>query len=143
MKRLFMLSALVVLSFGCLANGVGYSAQPASGSVTVAPVVVQNESLDFKLTNNTGYPIKALYIGPTGTGDWDKEDEVLGGRKFNQGDTLDIVFHPKATAEKWDIMVAWADGSGNVEWLGLNLTKIDKVTLVYDKNSGKTTAVID
>jgi len=40
-------------------------------------------------------------------------------------------------------MVTWADGSGSEEWVNLNLTEIDKVTLRYDKDKDKTWAIIE
>jgi hypothetical protein len=112
---------------------------------TASPTVnsAQNEALDFNLVNKTGYKIKSLYIGASGTGEWDKADEVLKGRSFNDGDELEIEFNPKAKAEKWDIMVTWADGSGSEEWLKLKLTEIKKVTLVYDKDKDETSAIIE
>jgi hypothetical protein len=103
----------------------------------------QNEALDFTIVNKTGYKIKALYIGASGTGDWAKEDEVLKGRSFDNGQALDIVFNPRAKAEKWDIMVTWADGDGSEEWLNLKLTEITKVTLTYDKENDVTKAIIE
>jgi hypothetical protein len=69
--------------------------------------------------------------------------EILKGRTFPDGASLDIKFHPKATATKWDLKVEWTDGSPSVEWYDLNLTKIEKVTLKYDKETDKTTAVIE
>jgi hypothetical protein len=56
---------------------------------------------------------------------------------------LEIEFNPKAKAEKWDIMVTWADGSGSEEWLTLKLTEITKVTLIYDKDKDTTSAIIE
>ncbi len=102
-----------------------------------------NAELDFDLVNKTGYDIKAVFVGPTSTKDWSDDMEVLHGKNFGDGATLALKFHPKATAEKWDVKVEWADGSGTVEWLDLNLTKIEKVTLKYDKGTDKTTAVIE
>lgn len=102
-----------------------------------------NPDLDFTIVNKTGYDIKELSIGATGTGDWAKEDEVLKGRKFANGDALDIKFNPRATAAKWDIKVEWTDGSKGVEWTNLNLTQIEKVTLTYDRETDKTTANIE
>jgi hypothetical protein len=40
-------------------------------------------------------------------------------------------------------MVTWADGDGSEEWLGLKLTEIEKVTLVYDKEKDQTKAIIE
>lgn len=102
-----------------------------------------NPELDFTIVNKTGYAIKELSIGATGTGEWTKEDEVLKGRTFADGSSMEIKFSPRATAAKWDIKVEWADGSKGVEWLDLNLTQIEKVTLTYDRETDKTTALIE
>ena len=102
--------------------------------------VIQNANLDFKLVNSTGYAIKELYIGPSSNKNWTDDMEVLHGGTFANGGSLKITFNPKATAEKWDIMVAWDDGSPNDEWYGLKLTEIDKVTLTYDRSKNETYA---
>jgi hypothetical protein len=140
MKNKALTVGLAVLLFTILAHSSsGTTASTASPMVNAA----QNAALDFNLVNKTGYSIKALYIGASGTGDWTKEDEVLKGRTFANGQSLDIEFNPRAKAEKWDIMVTWADGSGSEEWLNLKLTEITKVTLVYDKDADKTSAIIE
>ncbi len=141
MKSLPLFAASIVLFFGltvppCHA-GVPGPASPAS------PTITQNANLDFTLVNRTGYSIKAVYIGASGTGDWVKEDEVLKGRTFRNGTSLDITFHPRATAEEWDIMVEWSDGSGREEWLELDLTEITKLTLVYDGEKDVTSVIIE
>jgi hypothetical protein len=102
-----------------------------------------NADLDFTLVNKTGYSIKEIYVGASGTGNWAKEDELLKGREFGDGIQVPIKFNPKETAEKWDLKVTWSDGSGSVEWLNLKLTEIDKLTLVYDKEKDETSAVIN
>ena len=102
-----------------------------------------NPELDFTIVNKTGYAIKELSIGATSTGEWTKEDEVLKGRAFADGNSMDIKFSPRATAAKWDIKVEWADGSKGVEWLDLDLTEIEKVTLTYDRETDKTTALVE
>jgi hypothetical protein len=134
---------VLVAPFYSLAGTVATPPPTRSLAATTIVRSAQNESLDFTLVNKTGYTIKALYIGKSGTGDWVKEDEVLKGKSFNAGTELPIKFHPKESAEKWDVMVTWADGSGNVEWLNLKLTEITKLTLVYDKEKDKTSAIID
>jgi len=106
------------------------------------PTPESNPDLDFTLVNKTGYAIKKVYIGVASSKDWADDDEVLKGRKFPDGASFDIKFHPKAMAKKWDIMVEWADGSANDEWLNLNLTKIEKITLKYNKAKDETTAEI-
>ncbi len=148
---------------GCTASvttGNNANAKPASNTnsaATPAPASTQaatnanadksetasNSELDFTLVNKTGYDIKQVLVGPSATKEWADDMEILKGRPFKDGATMDVKFHPKATAENWDIKVEWADGSPSEEWLKLNLTKIEKVTLKYDKAADKTTAVIE
>jgi hypothetical protein len=141
MRKLLLIAAAVVFCLGLVVTS-SYSAK-LSNSFTPGVAPSQNPELDFTIVNKTGYAIKALYIGASGTGDWTKEDEVLKGRAFPDGKSYDIKFSPKAKAEKWDIMVSWSDGSGDTEWLNLKLTEIEKVTLVYDKAKDKATAIIE
>ena len=118
------------------------SATPASTNTNAdKKETAGNPDLDFTLVNKTGYDIKALSVGPAGDTEWTKEDEVLKGKMFKNGETLEIKFHPKATAEKWDLKVDWDDGDPSVEWLKLDLTTIEKITLKYNKETGVTTAV--
>lgn len=154
--------ALTISFIGCTASvttGNNANAKPANAANTSAATPASspassnsnadksstssNEELDFTLVNKTGYAIKGVSVGPTGEKEWTAEDEVLKGRTFPDGASLDIKFHPKETAANWDIKVDWADGSPGVEWLKLNLTKIEKVTLKYDKATDKTTAEIE
>ena len=141
MRKLLLITAAVVFCLSVVAT-TSYSAK-SRNSFTPETFTAQNPELDFTIVNKTGYDIKALYIGATGTGDWTKDDEVLKGRGFKNGASYDIKFSPKAKAEKWDIMVDWADGSGKEEWLNLKLTEIEKVTLIYDKEKDVTKAIIE
>ena len=141
MRKLFLIGAALVFCLGLVTTS-SYSAKPGN-SFTSIIATSQNPELDFTIVNKTGYDIKALSIGATGTGEWTKEDEVLKGRPFKNGDSYDIKFSPKTKAQKWDIMVTWADGSGSEEWLNLKLTEIEKVTLIYDKEKDVTKAIIE
>lgn len=161
-KIILTLSALTLtlgfIGCGAPAANVNVNAKPANANAatpvpasTTAPSnanadkseTASNADLDFTLVNKTGYDIKEVLVGPSATKDWTPDMEVLKGRTFKDGASMDIKFHPKATAENWDIKVEWADGSPSEEWLKLNLTKIEKVTLKYDKAADKTTAVIE
>lgn len=116
------------------------SSRTSASTATPAVNVTQNNQLDFTLVNQTGYSIKAVYIGPSNNPEWTADMEVLHGRVFKTGTQIPISFSPKAQAKKWDIMVEWSDGSGRVQWLGLDLTQIEKVTLLYDAENDKTSA---
>ena len=141
MRKLFLIVAALAFCLGIVMNS-SYRAK-ARNSFTPVIALSQNPELDFTIVNKTGYDIKALSIGASGTGEWTKDDEVLKGKPFKNGQAYDIKFSPKAKAEKWDIMVTWADGSGSEEWLNLKLTEIEKVTLIYDKEKDVTKAIIE
>jgi hypothetical protein len=141
MRKLLLIAASVVFCLSLVMTS-SYSAKPGN-SLTAGIPTAQNPELDFTIVNKTGYDIKALYIGASGTGDWTKDDEVLKGKAFKNGGSYDIKFSPRAKAQKWDIMVDWADGSGKEEWLNLKLTEIEKVTLIYDKEKDVTKAIIE
>ena len=116
--------------------------RPSHAAVATSAVnVTQNQELDFTLENATGYGIKKVYIGPSNNPDWTDDMEVLHGRTFKTGTELDITFSPKARATKWDLRVEWAapyEKDDPVNWYGLDLTQIEKITLLYDKETGKT-----
>ena len=114
------------------------ASSPASNTSSEKTEKMGNKELDFTLVNKTGYPIKGVSIGPNGDADWLPEDEVLKGRTFADGASLEIKFNPKATATKWDLKIDWADGDPSVEWTNVDLTEVKKLTLKYDKASGST-----
>ena|SRR6185369_10393302 len=137
-RKVFVL-CFAVLSLVILAS---FSARTSPTSVAAAVNNrVQNEELDFSLANETGYGIKKVYIGPNNNPEWTEDMEVLHGRTFKTGTALDITFNPKARATKWDLRVEWAapyEKDAPVNWYGLDLTKITKLTLLYNPDTGKT-----
>lgn len=109
MKR-FAVSALATAAVLCLAT----LARP------------QNERLDFKLVNKTGVEIHSVYIAPHDSDEWG--DDVMGKDTLDNGDSVDIQFHPKTKAKIWDLRVEDKDGK-YVEWESFDLTKIEVLTL--------------
>jgi hypothetical protein len=128
---------LTVLSLSILVFSAGRTSQAAMA--VRAANAAQNEELDFTLVNETGYSIKKVFIGPSNNPNWTDDMEVLRGRTFKNGTALDIVFSSKARTAKWDIRVEWSDGDTPVNWYGLDLTTIEKLTLLYNADTGKTT----
>jgi len=96
--------------------------------------------LDFELVNKTGYAIREIYIAPSSQAEWEPTDKNVLPRSLRDGESVDISFHPEASAAKWDLKIVWVDGGDAVEWLGFDLTEISKITLFYDEDTEKTTA---
>ena len=92
---------------------------------------------DFTVVNKTGVIISELYVSPHSADDW--EEDILGQDVLANNDSVDITFSPKEKAKLWDLKVV--DSKGNsIEWENLNLLEISKITLHYDKATGKATA---
>lgn len=92
---------------------------------------------DFTLVNATGVEIDKVFISPHDVDDW--QEDILGQDTLPSGQSVDIKFHRNETAAMWDLRIE--DKQGNyIEWENLNLLKISKITLHFDKASGKATA---
>lgn len=90
--------------------------------------------LDFTLVNKTGYDIKEVYIGPTTVEEWG--DNLLK-QVLKDGMALELKFHEKAAAPKWDIKVVYTDGE-TAWWKGYKLAEINKINLFWSKADGST-----
>lgn len=94
--------------------------------VLVAFAAAQNKALDFKLVNKTGVDIKSVYISPADVDEWG--DDVMEEDILEDGASVDLQFHPKAEATKWDLKIE--DGEGDaIVWEALDLSKITVLTL--------------
>jgi hypothetical protein len=78
---------------------------------------------DFTLHNDTGKVIKEVYVGPTSSEEWG--DDVVA-----DGSSVHITFHPKATANHWDLKIVFDDDKWTV-WNNFDLSTIDDITISY------------
>ena len=96
---------------------------------------------DFTLVNETGYELSELYISPSKANDW--EEDVLGDDSLDDGDSKTIHFRNSGKTCMWDIKVVYAEDDSSTYWNDIDLCKISKVTLHYNKKTDKTTAEFD
>lgn len=89
---------------------------------------------DFALVNQTGVTLHAVYVGESGTGEWEGSDELLQGRTLSQGQQLDVSFSPENEAELWDIRVEDSEGN-SLEFYKINLLEASEVTLGSDQKA--------
>ena len=109
---------------------------------TFAPATIAAEAKqDFTLVNKTGYEIKQVFVSPTKTDDW--EEDVLGKDTFADGDTWDIKFHRSTTSCAWDLKVVYSDDNSSAIWGDIDLCKVEKITIKYDRQKNVTSAVFD
>lgn len=109
------------------------AAAPASSTNNAPTETAAGAEQDFTLHNKTGVVIDKLFVSPSDKDDW--QEDILGKDQLADGESLEIKFHPKEKAAKWDLKVQ--DTSGNsIEWHDLNLTEISEVTLHYADGKG-------
>jgi ABC-type transport system substrate-binding protein len=106
-----------------------------AGSPAMSPAANQTAGAaqDFMLHNKTGVVIDKLFVSPSDKEDW--QEDVLGQDQLADGQSVEIKFHPKETAPKWDIKVVDTEGT-SIEWHDLNLTEISEVTLHFENGKG-------
>jgi len=106
-----------------------------------APVVAQEAKQDFKLVNKTGYELKALYVSPSRSDDW--QEDILGQAVLADGQTVNVHFSPKVHTCEWDLKVVYSDDDSSAVWSKVDLCTIEKITIRYNRKSDETTATFD
>ena len=146
MKNIILALGILTLTLGFIGCGApaanNANAKPAnaantsntnsgsnSASNTAAAPATNGAAQDFSLVNKTGVVIDKLYVSPADKDEWG--EDILGQDQLADGATVEIKFHPKEKAEKWDLRIE--DTKGNaIEWTDLKLTELEKITLHYD-----------
>ncbi|MBP2299637.1 hypothetical protein [Azospirillum picis] len=95
---------------------------------------------DFSILNKTGYALKHIYVSESNSNSWD--EDILGRDLLENGEEFEVSFDKAEATCKWDMKVIYDDGDSAV-WGGLNLCKISKLTLKWNKNTGVTSASIE
>lgn len=96
---------------------------------------------DFTLVNATGYDVKAVYVSPARSNDW--EEDVLGDDTLDDGTSVNIHFAAKTKTCRWDLKVVYAIDDTDAVWQNIDLCKVAKITIYYNKKNDKTRAVFD
>jgi hypothetical protein len=119
------------LSFAAVAAVVAFA----------VPAVADEAKQDFKLVNKTGYELKALYVAPSKSEDW--EDDVLGQDTLADGQAVNIHFSPKTKTCNFDLKVTYSDDDSSAVWQKIDLCTVEKITNKYNRKSDETSASFD
>ncbi len=98
---------------------------------------------DFTLTNKTGYDLESVYVAPSKSKDWGNDH--LGKSVLANSSSREIVFNKSAAICNYDMLIKWV-GFGEADdrvWGNLDLCSINKITLIYNKNTDLTSAVFE
>lgn len=122
-----MKTLIHVINISVLAIALGF----------ISTAKAERLNLDFDLINKTGWDIKAVYVSPAASDEW---EENLLKSPLLDGETLEVSFSPKLSSKKWDIKIVWVDGGDSVFWRGYDLSEISKLSIYYNAKTDTTTA---
>ena len=94
---------------------------------------------NFTIVNATGYAINFIGVNPPGDNDFG--DNELGSGLAEGGSVL-VKFNGADKGCFWNIKVKWTGYAEQVFFEGLDLCSITTVTLQYERESKKTTALV-
>lgn len=94
---------------------------------------------DFTVVNETGYEIAFIGVNPPGDNDFG-ENELSHPLADKQ--SIDVKFGNADKGCSWNLKVKWTGYQEQVFFQGLDLCKIEKATLRYDRANNKTTAIV-
>jgi hypothetical protein len=95
---------------------------------------------DFTLINRTGYQIDRVHVSSSQQRSWGPD--ILGRGVLVNNATINITFPQKSNECMWDMRVVYNDGDQS-EWRQLNLCRISRVTLYWNRREGTTRAVTE
>lgn len=105
------------------------------------PAGAQEAKQDFMLINKTGYELKALYVSPSRSDDW--QEDVLGQDVLSDGQSVNVHFSPKVHTCEWDLKVVYSDDDSSAIWQKINLCQVERITIHYDRKNDVTRATFD
>jgi hypothetical protein len=113
----------------------------AAALAIAAPAGADEAKQDFRLVNKTGYELKALYVAPSKSDDW--QDDVLGQDVLGDGQAVNVHFSPKTKACIYDLKVTYSDDDSSAVWEKIDLCTVEKITIHYDRKNDVTKATFD
>ncbi len=122
MKMLLLASAVFVSGFAASAQS-------------------QEAKQNFTLVNRTGYTLSEVYVSPSKADTW--EEDILGQDTLDDGESQHITFHRSNRTCIWDLKVVYVDDNSSAIWEDINLCKIEKITIRYNRRTDTTSATFD
>ncbi|MEI9850993.1 MAG: hypothetical protein WDN24_09235 [Sphingomonas sp.] len=109
-------------------------------ALSCTPAAAQRISQEVPLTNDTGMTITQIFISPSGEDEWGPD--LLGDEVFADTIRATVTFEREEDACEWDIKATF-EGGGGVVWPALDFCAISSIGLVYNVETGETTAMVE
>ena len=108
-------------------------------AATLSLPALAADARNITIINETGYEISFIGVNPPGDNDFG-ENELSSG--LAQGQSVYVKFNGADKGCSWNVKVKWTGYAEQVFFEGLDLCSITKATLQYDRESKKTTALV-
>ena len=95
---------------------------------------------DFALVNRTGYQIDEVYVSSSSDSNWGRD--LLGQNVLQDGQAFNVRFARGMQDCMWDIRVVYNDGDSS-EFRNVNLCRVSRVNLFWDRRGGQTRATVE
>lgn len=105
------------------------------------PAAAQQGRQDFVLVNRTGYELSHVFVSPTKSNDW--QQDVMGQDTLDDGERVEIKFSRAATTCRWDLKVVYTIDDSSAVWSNIDLCKVERITIRYNKSTDTTSASFD
>ncbi|HOI93976.1 MAG TPA: hypothetical protein PK250_04650 [Syntrophobacter fumaroxidans] len=115
-----------------LVKTVGVVAVAAALVLCFQVALSSADQRDFTIVNATGYPIRFIGINPPGDEIWN-ENELDAVLPDGAGFRVEFAGIEKGCV--WNIKVTWADDNTSSFFRDVNLCKINKITLKYNRST--------
>ncbi len=102
--------------------------------------LAQAAKQDFTLVNRTGYTVAHVFVSAADSNSW--EEDVLGEDTLENGDHVNITFETGERGCLYDLKVVYDDGDSSA-WGKINLCKIGRIAIYWDRKAGNTRAVAE
>ncbi len=102
--------------------------------------LVQAAQQDFTLVNRTGYTVSEVYVSGANARSW--QEDVLGDDTLDNGQHVNIHFERGARGCIYDLKVVYSDGD-TAQWGRIDLCKVRRISIYYDRKAGTTRAVTE
>lgn len=124
-------------------NEAAFEIKSASAPVVAAPapVAAAESRQNFTIVNRTGYDISEVYVSPAKAKNWG--EDILGDDELDDDGEQLVRFKRAEKTCLWDLKVVYSEDDSEAIWYDVDLCKITKITIKYNRKSDKTSATFD
>ena len=108
-----------------------------------SPQARADNAQDFTLINTTGFALSEVYISPSKEDHWGDDLLENDDESMDDGETRTIHFTGFKGVCHFDLKVVYEEDDSDAVWNDVDLCKVSKISLFWNKKTNVTSAVFD